>query len=75
MARQADDYESSKLTPEQQLVVTINEAIAAADVSATAAVNALTMAAIALTVSDAIAFTEALVGKTAVLPPLPRSLH
>lgn len=50
VARQADAYEASGLTPEQQLAVDINEVIiAAAGVSATAAVGALTMAAIALT--------------------------
>jgi len=48
-SRQADAYEASDLTPEQQLVVTINEALASSGVSATAAVGALTMAAIALT--------------------------
>jgi hypothetical protein len=44
-----EDAEASNLTPEQQLVVTINEALASSGVSATAAVGALTMAAIALT--------------------------
>jgi len=48
-SRQADAYEASDLTPEQQLVVTINEALASSGVSATAAVGAVTTAAIALT--------------------------
>lgn len=49
-ARRADAYEANGLTPEQQLAVDINKTIiAAADVSDTAAVGALTMVAIALT--------------------------
>jgi hypothetical protein len=49
VARKAEAYEASNLTPEQQLVATINEALASSGVSATAAVGALTMVAIALT--------------------------
>jgi hypothetical protein len=49
VARQADAYEANGLTPEQRLMVDLSELLRLADVSATAAVGVLTMAALRLT--------------------------